>query len=115
MQGTVIDSRTQAPLWGANVYWRDESELAHGISTDDRGRFDLPSATGQPVVFVSFMGYTTKALQGVPGPVTVMLEASLEELPGVDVYPDAPEGSGGGGVAEGVGLLLLLMIALSGD
>lgn len=115
MNGHVKDSQTSEALWGANVYWKDDDGIAHGTSTDQDGHFDLPSATGQPVVFVTFMGFKGKALEGVAGPVEIFLEPSADELPGIDVYPDPPAADGSTvGLAVG-GLLLLLLVASSTD
>ena len=56
VSGTVVDSRDQSAMIGANII---EKGTANGTVTDNDGRFFLNLTTSNPVLVISTIGYKT--------------------------------------------------------
>lgn len=56
VSGTVVDSRDQSAMIGANII---EKGTANGTVTDNDGRFSLNLITSNPVLVISTIGYKT--------------------------------------------------------
>jgi TonB-linked SusC/RagA family outer membrane protein len=56
VSGTVVDSRDQSAMIGANII---EKGTANGTVTDNDGRFSLNLTTSNPVLVISTIGYKT--------------------------------------------------------
>lgn len=58
VSGRVVDEKNQ-PVWSASVYWENSSI---GITTDEKGVFNLPLLANNPTLKISFVGYKDQVI-----------------------------------------------------
>jgi len=86
--GTVLDSRTKEPIFGASVYY-DGSSV--GTMTDENGNFEIGLPyRNNAVLVISHLGYQAKEMVNLPDDAVlrVLLQEQMEDLQEVVLTSD---------------------------
>lgn len=86
IKGKLIDSETDSPLEYATIslFYAQDSTLATGVISDDKGTFSLKVKPGKYYAVIQFMGYKTKTIN-----ITVNDEKSTVSLGEIYMNPDS--------------------------
>ena len=88
LNGSVVDSETQEPLIGVNLYFL--SDFSKGTTTDFNGKFQLKLHSGQisDTLLISYVGYAERLIAVKDAPKVIELNVRNMEMNAVEVVAE---------------------------
>lgn len=92
VRGKILDSQTNQPLIGANIYLKSDPNL--GTATNKNGNFEINNLTKPETLVISYLGYETKNIP-VETDTTVTIRLEQKLIPAQTVFVEGSIGKEG--------------------